>query len=365
MRRGTGRFQAPIGVSLRRVLLLAVAVLLGGCAAGEVAPDQAAVIDGHVITVDEVEGGMGYQRALAQQQAQQGGLAEVPDDATISRVTLDGLIQSQILSAGAEAEGITAPAGAVEEQLEQIRAQAESQGMTFEDALAQADLTEEMLREQIEVSVIVQEVAAELVPERSDAELQRDLDTRRDELLMVDARHVLTDDEATAQRARAELEATGDWNAVAKQYSTDPGSKDSGGELGTVQRGATVPEFEEVVFQLAGEGDCAAADGSCASAISEPVQSQFGWHVIQVTSVRLPTLEELRSQQAQLQQQQRQQAVAGFYAELAASADVEVNSRFGSWDASAGQLAERDTAPQPPPEPATDQPQIPGLPQQP
>lgn len=347
MMKGTGRPQAPSRFPVRRLLLLAVVALLAGCA-GEVAPDQAAVVDGHAISLADVRGGLGYQRALAEQQLQQGGLTERPDEATLSRVTLDTLIQARILQDGAQNEGIAPPAGAVQEQLDQIRAQTEAQGQSLEDALEQAGLTEAALREQIEVSVLAQAVAEELVPERSDAELRQDLTDRRDELLQVEARHVLTDDQATAERARAELEAGGDWNAVAKRYSTDQGSKDSGGKLGAVQRGATVPEFEDEVFRLAGEAPCAAARGACTSAVSEPVQTQFGWHVIQVTSVRLPTLEELRAAEAQAQQQQRQQAVADWYAELAASADVEVNPRFGSWDASAGSVQERETAPQPP-----------------
>lgn len=77
-----------------------------------------------------------------------------------------------------------------------------------------------------------------------------------------------------AAKSRAEdvlkqLKAGGDWNALAKKYSDDPGSKDSGGELGFAQRGRMVPEFDKAIFtQKIGD--------------IEIVKSQFGYHVVQV-----------------------------------------------------------------------------------
>jgi len=66
------------------------------------------------------------------------------------------------------------------------------------------------------------------------------------------------------------------WNAVAKEKSQDPGSKDSGGELGWVGKGQFVKEFEDAARKLTvGE-------------ISDPVKSQFGYHVIQVLERRGP-----------------------------------------------------------------------------
>ena len=84
------------------------------------------------------------------------------------------------------------------------------------------------------------------------------------------ARHILVKDEKTAEEVRQQLLNGGDWVALAKKYSTDPGTKDKGGDLGWFGRGQMVKPFEETAFSLkVGE-------------ISKPVQTQYGWHVIQV-----------------------------------------------------------------------------------
>lgn len=75
---------------------------------------------------------------------------------------------------------------------------------------------------------------------------------------------------ARAQRIRAELAGGADFAEVAKRESSDPGSKENGGDLGTFGRGQMVPAFENAAFSLpVGE-------------ISQPVLSPFGYHLIQV-----------------------------------------------------------------------------------
>jgi len=74
---------------------------------------------------------------------------------------------------------------------------------------------------------------------------------------------------AKAEDVLKQLKAGGDWKTLAKKYSDDPGSKDSGGELGFAERGRMVPEFDKAIFSQK-IGDI------------EIVKSQFGYHVVQV-----------------------------------------------------------------------------------
>lgn len=87
----------------------------------------------------------------------------------------------------------------------------------------------------------------------------------------VQARHILVPDLATANKIEAQLKTDPSKFAdLAKQYSTDPGSKDKGGDLGWFRRGQMVPAFDKVAFSLP------------VNQISEPVKSPFGYHIIQV-----------------------------------------------------------------------------------
>src|SRR5665213_3629645 len=77
------------------------------------------------------------------------------------------------------------------------------------------------------------------------------------------------DAKAKADTVLKQLQSGGNWNELAKKYSDDPGSKNSGGELGFAQRGKMVPEFDNAIFtQKIGD--------------IKIVKSQFGYHVIQV-----------------------------------------------------------------------------------
>jgi len=90
----------------------------------------------------------------------------------------------------------------------------------------------------------------------------------------IKARHILVESEEKAKEIAEKIAHGADFAEMAKQYSKDPGTKDDGGSLGYFTRGQMVPQFEEAAFKLE-TGD-----------VSEPVQTQFGWHLIQVEDRR-------------------------------------------------------------------------------
>ncbi len=123
------------------------------------------------------------------------------------------------------------------------------------------------------------------------------------------ASHILVETEEEAKAIKAELDGGADFAVVAKENSTGP-SGPGGGELGWFSAGMMVPTFEEAVM------------GMEAGAVSEPVQTQFGWHVIKLNEKRqmdAPTLESVREE---LDLQVRQTAVQAGIEKLTAEADV-------------------------------------------
>lgn len=85
------------------------------------------------------------------------------------------------------------------------------------------------------------------------------------------ARHILVDSAETAESLKAEIDAGADFGEMAKQHSSCPSSRE-GGDLGEFGKGMMVPEFDAVVFSA----DVGKTHG--------PVQTQFGYHLIEITS---------------------------------------------------------------------------------
>src|SRR5699024_6649239 len=88
------------------------------------------------------------------------------------------------------------------------------------------------------------------------------------------AQHILVDDEETANEVKEKIDNGEDFAELAKEYSTDEGSAENGGDLGYFSRGDMVPAFEEKAFDM--EVD----------EVSDPVQSQHGFHIIKVNDIR-------------------------------------------------------------------------------
>lgn len=85
------------------------------------------------------------------------------------------------------------------------------------------------------------------------------------------ARHILVDSEAKCNELKAQIEGGADFGAIAKEHSSCP-SGAQGGDLGSFGPGMMVPEFDRVVFS---------AD---VNTVQGPVQTQFGYHLLEVTS---------------------------------------------------------------------------------
>jgi peptidyl-prolyl cis-trans isomerase C len=126
------------------------------------------------------------------------------------------------------------------------------------------------------------------------------------------AAHILVETEEEANDLRAQIEGGADFAALATEHSQDPGSGANGGSLGWFGLGQMVPEFEAAVVALE------------PGAVSQPVQTQFGWHIIRLDETRETTPPPLEAVRAEVENQVRQEAVQAEIAALRAEASIEV-----------------------------------------
>jgi peptidyl-prolyl cis-trans isomerase C len=126
----------------------------------------------------------------------------------------------------------------------------------------------------------------------------------------VHARHILVETEAEAKAIEEELKKGADFAELAKKKSKDPGASD-GGDLGFFTKDQMVPEFSTVAFALE------------PGKISDPVKSQFGWHIIKVEEKRNRKAPDFEQVKAQIETYVTRKAQADYVAKLRETAKVE------------------------------------------
>lgn len=134
----------------------------------------------------------------------------------------------------------------------------------------------------------------------------------------IKARHILVADEDAAKAIIAELDGGADFAELAKEKSTGP-SGPNGGDLGFFGRGQMVPEFEEAAFALA-PGEYT----------KEPVQTQFGWHIIKVDDSRDKVAPPLEQVEPQLREEIARELEQEYIDELVEQADLELYDLNGN-----------------------------------
>jgi peptidyl-prolyl cis-trans isomerase C len=126
----------------------------------------------------------------------------------------------------------------------------------------------------------------------------------------VHARHILVPTEEEAKKVKAELDKGADFAELAKKESKDPGASD-GGDLGFFTKDQMVPEFSKVAFALK------------PGQISDPVKTQFGWHIIKVEEKRTRKPPSFDQVKGQIETYVQRKAQADYVAKLRAGAKIE------------------------------------------
>ena len=211
---------------------------------------------------------------------------------------LDQYATQQVLLAQAATDGLSATDAEIKAEVDQAKASA---GENFSALLTQAGFEDEaQLTSYIRDSLTIQKEVAKLqdAVKITDAQIQASYDENKEQFAQpeqVCARHILVAEKAKADDLYKQIQDGGDFAALAQANSTDPGSKESGGDLGCFGKGQMVPPFEEAAFATEVGGT------------SEPIQSDFGYHIIRVYKKNPAGTTPL----ADVKEQIRQQLVSG------------------------------------------------------
>lgn len=274
---------------MKKLLAIFVACVIGISAVGCTGNNAVATVDGKEITSKEFEKQLKFSKWITELQYGDDiwGTMKQQDPKyqdTIKTQVLDSLVQSQIFLQYAEKNDIKAD----KKQLEEFKAQNKKM---FEDAKAKESFTKSGLDEKFmdeyaqqaaTITGVVKFVEKKSTPDEKKLKKYYDENSEK-----IDASHILlvTTDEKTGKpypdEKKAEIKKKADeiykkakdgedFAKLAKENSQDPGSKEAGGSLGEFSKGSMVEEFEKVAFSMKpGE-------------ISEPVETQFGYHIIKV-----------------------------------------------------------------------------------
>lgn len=319
-------------ILLTRLLVLAVLAAFTGAQAQGIYPGDAVRVNGETISYQRFQGFyVEYRNSKGVQVGARGDQLELLKELRLE--AMDLMIEQELVSQAAEFEGIEADAAEVDKQINDLREVFEKEDQ-FRMKLEADGFTEESYRRHIE-----RMVAAKIYLDRirmdasdiSDVELQRFYDENHERLTLpgqVRVRHILlkwkpmgTQDDRGAIRKQMQpiLErARGgeDFAALASEFSEDSSTRDNGGDTGLFGPGTMVPEFEQVAYSLD------------VGAISDPVDTVFGVHILKLeerVEPRLLPLEEVRDQlRDYVREQKMEAAVRAKIEELKAAAEVKV-----------------------------------------
>jgi parvulin-like peptidyl-prolyl isomerase len=284
-------------------------------------PGAAALVGDDRISVATLQAAV--DRALVDPQAQQ-QLGQ--DRAKFTRDQLGRLINQVLIAKLAAHDGITASPADVDQQLAQF-AQSAGGEKQLEQQASAAGVPVKDLKTFIRYYVLQQKIADRLVADVtvSDADLQAAYQKNIDQYDQVDSAHILVTTKKLADSILAQVKARpSSFAALAKRYSTDPGSKGKGGELGFQAASGLVKPFADAIF--------AAKPGTFLE-----VHSQFGWHVVHVIAHRKTPLADVANQlKAQILQPKRQQLLQAALVAESRKVGVHVSPRYGTWSSATG-----------------------------
>lgn len=306
------------------------AIVLVGCGDGEggVRP-AAASIDGTKITDGQVATDVKtFTFVSALNQAPCGTKVEgETDDAACARFALGNLIQSHFVQGYATEHDITVAQADTDAILTQVE-QSVGGAQAMDQQLTEADIGRPDLADLAGRVLLFQKVQAAVGAESvDDAALRAQYEQNILQFTTIDTQHILLESRGAAQDAYDQVTGPGsteqDFLALAKKISVDPSAKENSGAIGP----STSPPLDPAY--------AAAAADLKPGEISEPVRSEFGWHVIRLVSVDVQPFADAK---ATLLGQQGAEAFDAWLSDALAAASVEVNPKYGRFNPETGSV---------------------------
>jgi foldase protein PrsA len=297
-----------LSLTLSGLLLASVAIAAGGCGGSDDVPSNGiAKVGDTVITKSSFD--QALERTL-KSQAQSG--AAVPDPPSFEKCvaelrkqetkdskqkdsalekqckqsyqslrdqTVEGLIRTVWVEQSAEDSDVEVTDAEVKQSLETQKKQIYPNEKDYRKFLKTSGATEADILEQVRRQLLQQLVTEKGTEGKADVSATDVSDyykahkslygkpERRDVLV------VLAKSKASAEQAKRELAGGESWTQVAKRYSTDPTTKSKGGKIAKMRRGTEERAVDEAIF------------GARKGTLTGPVESQFGWYVIEVTKI--------------------------------------------------------------------------------
>ena len=258
---------------------IALAALAVGCGtssdSGDVPTDSVAVVGDRTITKSDFDDLVQYAKRSYDAQKKPFPKVGTEEYAQIRDQAVRFLVQRAQFEVKADDLGVDVSDDAVDKRIEDyIKERHKGNKQKFQEELKQQGLSDEDAREIIRANLIQDALYKKVTADvKVTDEQTRDYYGKNKsqygtpESRLV--RHVLVKEKALADRLYDQLKNKGaDWAGIAKRYSQDPGSKDKGGRY-TATKGQVVPEFEKAVFSMK------------TNAVTKPVKTQFGFHIIQ------------------------------------------------------------------------------------
>lgn len=320
---------APLLRALAVAVLALFAAACSGADAGDAgdgadggAGDVAATVGDAEVTVDTLEAEVEARADSTDLASELGadGSGQLREE--LQRNVLTELIRSELVRLAADRRDVQVDDADIADARQRL---VESVGgdEEFEQVLTDSNVSDEQLERTLRDQAIQYEIGGELADDVTDDDVRTAFDQAEGQYgERREVRHILTETRAQARDALERIEGGEDFADVAADVSIDPGSGANGGDLGEIGRGATVPEFEEAAF------------GAEVGELVGPVESQFGFHVIEVTdTIDAQDFSEVRDEiRTQLELTTRGQAFSEFVTELIEDVEVTVADAFGFWD---------------------------------